>query len=667
MQKQKKFPVGWFGLGLFGTLVVCLCLVTPLVVIILLYPSILDLTTTSQEPTITFQTTPSSEPPLATIEVLSNVEVPIADLPDIAERLLGLEDIPRVLSQNAEPIDLGTVQDFWILDTDRNESHLIEATLVFAGEIVYFWVDSRVQVNLEDVERIVTRFEEESYPTVRSLIGNEWNPGVDGDPHLYMLYTSGLGSSVAGLFWPSNEYSPLVHEYSNGHEMFYLSADGVSLASGYIESVLAHEFQHMVHWNIDRDEESWMNEGLSTLVELLLGFEIGGFDYLYSLDTDKPLTRWPADPGSAGEHYGQVFLFLTYLYDRFGGEFIREIAANQANGLVGIDQTLATENIRDPISGDLLTAEDVFLDWAVSLALQDPGLADGRYGLQSYTNAPAPRFSDSFERCPTSVEERTVNQYGIDLIKIKCRGDYTLKFSGRTATKVLSADSHSGDYAFWSNEGDHADMTLTKTFNFQDVSGSILLEYWVWYDIEEGYDYVYLEVSPDAGKTWQILQTPSGTGEDPSGNAFGWGYNGTSGYGGQPIWIKESVDLSNFAGQEILIRFEYITDVAVNTEGFLLDDVSISTIGYYEDFEEGDGGWQAEGFVRLLNQIPQKYRLALIERGLEVVVQEIELDAQNYAEIQMQFDEGVEDMILVVTATSRFSRLPADYRLEIAR
>jgi len=628
MQKQKKFPVGWFGLGLFGTLVVCLCLVTPLVVIILLYPSILDLTTTSQEPTTTLQITPSSEPSLATIEVLSNVEVPIADLPDIAERLLGLEDIPRVLSQNAEPIDLGTVQDFWILDTDRNESHLIEATLVFAGEIVYFWVDSRVQVNLEDVERIVTRFEEESYPTVRSLIGNEWNPGVDGDPHLYMLYTSGLGSSVAGLFWPSNEYSPLVHEYSNGHEMFYLSADGVSLASGYIESVLAHEFQHMVHWNIDRDEESWMNEGLSTLVELLLGFEIGGFDYLYSLDTDKPLTRWPADPGSAGEHYGQVFLFLTYLYDRFGGEFIREIAANQANGLVGIDQTLATENIRDPISGDLLTAEDVFLDWAVSLALQDPGLVDGRYGLQSYTNAPAPRFSDSFERCPTSVEERTVNQYGIDLIKIKCRGDYTLKFSGMTATKVLSADSHSGDYAFWSNEGDHADMTLTKTFNFQDVSGSILLEYWVWYDIEEGYDYVYLEVSPDAGKTWQILQTPSGTGEDPSGNAFGWGYNGTSGYGGQPIWIKESVDLSNFAGQEILIRFEYITDVAVNTEGFLLDDVSISTIGYYEDFEEGDGGWQAEGFVRLLNQIPQKYRLALIERGLEVVVQEIEKEEE---------------------------------------
>ncbi len=666
MQKEKRLPVGLFGLGLLGTLAVCFCLVMPLVVAILVYPSEPEPTPISQEATpISLEGTPTSQDALDTMDVLSNAEVPIADLPAIAERLLNLEHVPRILALEAEPIPVGTLQDFWVLDTNRNESKLIEARLVHAGEIVYFWVDTRVEVDLENVERVVTRFEEETYPSVRSLIGNEWNPGVDGDPHLYMLYARGLGNSVAGLFWPNDEYSTLVHEYSNGHEMFYLNADGVSLASGYIESVLAHEFQHMVHWHIDRNEETWLNEGFSELVELVLGFEIGGFDYLFSQDTDKQLTRWPSEPGAAGEHYGQVFLFSTYLYDRFGRKFIGDIATNPANGLTGIDQILAAENIMDPISGDPITVDDVFLDWAVSLALQDPGLADGRYGLQSYTNAPIPRFNDIFDQCPTSLQERTVNQYGIDLIKIECHGNHRILFSGQTATKVISEDPHSGDYAFWSNEGDESDMTLTRVFDFTEVPGPIILEYWVWYEIEADYDYVYLEVSTDGGKTWQILITPSGTSEDPSGNAFGWGYTGISGNGGQPIWIKESVDLSSYAGQEILLRFEYVTDGAVNMQGFLLDDMSISAIGYSEGFEEGQGGWQAEGFVRLFNQIPQTYRLAVIERGQEVNVREIELDSHNHAEILLPFEDGAEDIILVVTATSRFSWLPAEYQIEI--
>jgi immune inhibitor A len=658
MMNEKKFPFGWFGLGIIGVLIVCVCLVTPLLVVIF--------TRSTPEPTAISQVpTPSSEPSADGIEMLSNIEVPVADLPAIAERLLDLESVPRILAQEAEPIPIGTTQDFWILDTNQNESQSVEARLVYAGKVVYFWVDSSVEVDLSDVERIVTRFEDKTYPIVHSLFGSEWNPGIDGDPHLYILYVKGLGSSVAGLFWPNDEYSPLVHEYSNGHEMFYLSADNISLHSGYVESVLAHEFQHMVHWNVDRNEETWLNEGFSKLVELVLGYETGGFDYLYSLDTDKALTRWPAEPGSAGEHYGQVFLFATYLYDRFGDDFIHAVVSDSDNGLRGIDRVLAAENILDPKSGAPIHVEDVFLDWAISLALQDPGLEDGRYGLQSYTNAPMPKFNDVFDRCPTSAEERTVNQFGIDLIKIKCPGDYRLIFTGQESTKVVSGIPHSGDYAFWSNEGDEADMTLTRAFSFEDVSGPIQLGYWTKYKIEEDYDYVYLEVSTDAGETWQILQTPSGTDNDPSGNAFGWGYTGVSGYGSQPIWIKERVDLSSYAGQKVLLRFEYITDTAVNTEGFLLDDIDIPAIGYSEDFEEGNGGWLAEGFVRLLNQIPQSYRLAIIERGEEVNIREVELDSQNEAEISLHFGEEVEDMILVVTATSRYSWLPAYYKMEI--
>src|SRR3972149_11202856 len=73
------------------------------------------------------------------------------------------------------------------------------------------------------------------------------------------------------------------------------------------------------------------------------------------------------------------------------------------------------------------------------------------------------------------------------------------------------------------------------------------------------WDYAYLEVSDDGGATWSIVETPSGTSEDPSGNSYGWGYNAFSGGGSSGEWIEERVDLSPYAGKEILVRLEYGT------------------------------------------------------------------------------------------------------------
>ena len=151
----------------------------------------------------------------------------------------------------------------------------------------------------------------------------------------------------------------------------------------------------------------------------------------------------------------------------------------------------------------------------------------------------------------------------------------------------------------------------------------------MWYDLETDYDYVFLEASTD-GETWEILTTPSGTDEDPSGNSYGWGYNGQT-----DDWITEEVDLSQFAGQKVQIRFEYVTDAAVNGEGFLLDDVQIDAINYQSDFEADDGGWEAAGFVRVENILPQTYRLSLIIKGDTTTVTQIPLNPDQTAEIPL--------------------------------
>ena len=63
-----------------------------------------------------------------------------------------------------------------------------------------------------------------------------------------------------------------------------------------------------------------------------------------------------------------------------------------------------------------------------------------------------------------------------------------------------------------------------------------------------GYAANGLRRSKDGGQTWSIITTRLGTGEDPSGNSYGWGYNGVS-----DSWKEETVDLSAYAGKKVQV------------------------------------------------------------------------------------------------------------------
>ena len=181
----------------------------------------------------------------------------------------------------------------------------------------------------------------------------------------------------------------------------------------------------------------------------------------------------------------------------------------------------------------------------------------------------------------------------------------------------------------------------------------------MWYDLETDYDYVFLETSTD-GETWQILTTPSGTDKDPSGNSYGWGYNGQTN-----DWKTEEIDLSQFAGQKVQVRFEYVTDAALNGEGFLLDDVQIDAINYKSDFEADDGGLgKLQDLHKFENVLPQTYRLSLITKGDTTTVTQIPFNPNQTAEIPLSLSSG-DEAVLVVTGTTRFTRLPTAYQIEI--
>ena len=234
-----------------------------------------------------------------------------------------------------------------------------------------------------------------------------------------------------------------------------------------------------------------------------------------------------------------------------------------------------------------------------------------------------------------------------------------MRFEGSSIVDVIPVSPYSGEYYFLSNKGYEGDMTLTKSFDFTNHEGPLTLSFFTWFDLEEDYDYIYLEISED-GESWQILETPSGTVEDPSGNSYGWGYNGSTNG-----WIEESIDLSDYSGKEVQIRFEYVTDAAVHGEGMVIDDISIPEIGYFTDFEEGEDGWHGDGWLRMNNVIPQTYRLSLITFGDSIEILPIPLQDDLSAQVNINIGDEIDNAVLVVSGTSRFSRQKAAYRIKV--
>jgi immune inhibitor A len=591
-----------------------------------------------------------------TLNTLENAIVPNADARDLASRLKGIDNIPETVPDTKAPHQAGENMKFWVLDEETNKSIQIDATLQYVTPHLYFWIENGTRFNQNSLHALADAFENEIYPTDRQFFGSEWTPGIDNDPHLYIIYTKqNLGYHIAGYFSPRDELPPEAYQYSNTHEDFIVEASQ-KLEATYTYGILAHEFQHMIHWYRDRNEASFLNEGFSELAVYLNGYGAGDKAFLYAEDPDINLTDWPNDPNATIAHYGVAFMYVKYLLDRFGDQTTQAVVGDLRNGLDSIDGVLKDLNVVDPLTNMVIQADDVVADWAVANYLQDPDVGDGRYTYKNYSDVPQFHDTEKINQCPSDWQNRTVNQYGVDYIRINCRGNYNLKFEGSHEVNVLPADPHSGAYAFWSNKGDDSDMTLTQTFDFTGASGPLSMDYWIWYDLEDKYDFTFLEASLN-GEDWTILTTPSCTTDNPTGNSYGCGYTGTSNG-----WVQQTVDLSQYAGKKVQLRFEYITDAAANGEGLLLDDINIQGFNYSSDFEQDNGGWEPNGFVRIQNQLPQTYLVSIIEAGGKTSVKRLPLDANQTLNLPLNLQK---DAILVVSGSTRFTRQLANYRISI--
>ena len=120
-----------------------------------------------------------------------------------------------------------------------------------------------------------------------------------------------------------------------------------------------------------------------------------------------------------------------------------------------------------------------------------------------------------------------------------------------------------------------------------------------------------------------------------------------------------------YAGQEISLRFELVTDDAVNLPGLAIDDVKIPEISYSSDFEADDGGWQAAGWLWMDNLLPQQAWVQAIEyAGDTITIQRWRVPDDN-ANWTLPLVNGGNHIIVAVSPFAPVTTVPADYTLTV--
>ena len=155
----------------------------------------------------------------------------------------------------------------------------------------------------------------------------------------------------------------------------------------------------------------------------------------------------------------------------------------------------------------------------------------------------------------------------------------TLAFWQKYSLGPASAVStHSGSYALTdSPDGDYsnyADISarITQPLDFSTVTNPHLT-FWHYYEIEGGYDDLYVEVSTD-GSAWTAHASYTGD---------------------LDTYAQADIDLSGYAGQAtVYLRFRLDTDGIVTRDGWVVDDLLVKdgAVTLFSDgFESGTGDW----------------------------------------------------------------------------
>lgn len=527
---------------------------------------------------------------------------------------------------------------FWVATGAQGEYEAVPVRPVGSTRLFRVWAEDSTQVG-DDL--VLAAAEEAEAAAGAGLIGALVEAAGDSLFPVDLVYAR--LRQMGGYFSSADQPGLWSHPFSNRTNAIYVSTASCNDRGGCSSALILHELQHLLQYRVDPQQATWLSEGLSELAGRQAAGAPSGLSPLAC--SDFPLTRWSAEPALTGLHYRGALGFLTTWRERRGEAALVALATSPLSGVASVDEVLRAQ-------GERQRFEAAFMDWAedeLRLRLA-AGELDGGGGAR-------PCLSPSLHVLESSATVAdSVSQHGCDYVVLPADRAAEVGFVGSVEVPVVPI---AGDGAFWwSNRLSQSHATLTRAVDLRRVSGAGL-SFAVRYDIEQWYDWGYVAVSRDGGASWELLGTEAATDANPKGNNPGVGLTGDSGG-----WVRQTADLTPFAGEVVLLRFGYLTDDAYEGSGLALDDIAVPEIGLADD---GDGaGWRAEGFVLLSDEAPlrQRYGVALIEAGVDGR-RYLPLGADNRATWRLPPATDAGERVLLVCGLTRHAEQPAPYRLGV--
>ncbi|MEL7562267.1 hypothetical protein [Dehalogenimonas sp. 4OHTPN] len=439
-------------------------------------------------------------------------------------------------------------------------------------------------------------------------------------------------------FYIAGYFAPAINEEFNRNIIHIDSHDwanrvGPDVSRPFLyESTIAHEYEHAIHYDRDADEPSWVDEGMADLSGYLAGYGHPDDHIAYYLVYHRtPLTTW----GGGLESYGASYLFQFYLMENFGGsDFISALVGDPANGIQGIENQLATAGYVG------VTFDQIFRDWTLANYLdrpEDEGLSgatlgyealnipspDTRgysiqwsiknyYGSDNHGNIPLPRYWGGYKSGTVQYPLGTLMPYTPMYLTYKgAQPQLVSNFRGADTSGVAPKN---GNYELFGGRGDLLETKATLTLPVT-LGANAMLSFQSWYEIEEAWDFGFVQISTDGGSTWRSLSNANTTIQhDPSAIESAItnlpGFTGSSGG-----WVHQEFDLAAYAGQSVRLRFLYITDWATNEAGFYVDDIIVSDnsgVLFSDGLESGSGNWDLEGWTHTTGLVGNDWSLVFV-------------------------------------------------------
>ncbi|MDE3193314.1 MAG: immune inhibitor A [Chloroflexota bacterium] len=585
-------------------------------------------------------------------------EIPLADPFDLVHRMKGRDGTP---AKEYEPVrttppaeQVGSTTDFWIYDFAAKKNEKITATLRIETDSAKWWVQNDVTQDAAQLQKSAQVFQDKIYPTDRRLFGSEWTPGIDADPRIDILVAR-IPGSAAGYFSATDELPRWVNEYSAEREMIYVNALAVRTGTDTLHDVLSHELCHMIQFNTRKRAAIWFDEGQAQMCERANGYDPSSSQaFLTSPDTQ--LDAWAELDEGARQHYGAAYLFLEYVRARTGGSysFIDTLLAQGIDTTADIDKALKAKGYPG--------FEEMLADFVAANAFLGSS-PEAKYTYPSDVPLRTPTRPAANDHVALGGDLRSsVHPEAARYVELPRSGSYRVHFEAPPLVRVVPTDAHSGHAFWWSDRADGMDSTMTRTVDLGSAT-TASVTFWTWYELEQDFDYGYVAVSTDGGARWTTLATGATTTTDPNGANLGNGFTGVSGGGKDATWVQQRADLTPYAGKRILLRFESVTDPALNLPGFAVDDIEIPQIGYRDD-AEADNGWVAKGFIRSTNTIRARYIVQVLHFGATPTVDRHVVEAGS---IDLDVDASGDRSapILAVTPLAVRTTDPVSFELKV--